>query len=124
MLTRIPDWVFALFAGIFLTIYAGGLTFRYLPSPLELFSDAGVECHQAALPEQQKSKNDQQKSKANAAIDNAANTNQKERNADYEKNVNDCLIAKYTGSLASFSMARLRYFSAGPVWLLASHGRP
>lgn len=88
---NIPDWLVGLVAGIFLTCYVFGVTFHYLPSPTELFGDAGVECRHTEIKQKEFS----------TVVGNVED--HKELTADYEKDVNDCLLARYTGSLAAFT---------------------
>ena len=95
---KLPDWFVGIAAGIVLTCYVFAVAFRYLPSPLELFGDVGIECQQAAFQEQQKTEANQKQSKQNRAFNNAPNTDPQEKQARYDKNINDCLIARYTGS--------------------------
>jgi hypothetical protein len=89
---EIPDWVWGFLFGIVVTSFVAAVTFKYLPSPLEMFGDVAAECRKTAT-----------ESREQAAQENAAQPGNLKTETEYEKAINECLVARYTGSLANFT---------------------
>jgi hypothetical protein len=89
--------------GVIVTLFLGAATFRYFPTPLELFGDAGAECRQSAVSHQKEAPQGQNNPKGAPAVLKAVDAEPQAYDADTEKRINDCLIAKYTVNLAMFT---------------------
>jgi hypothetical protein len=78
------NFAVAIVAGVFLASFVFGVMFKYLPSPEELVRDATAECRQSGTVKQ-------------------LDTEKPEDKAARQKEINDCLLAAYTGSLSNFT---------------------
>ena len=99
----LPGWVRGLLFGIVATICLLGATFGFLPSPLEFFRDIAAECRQTATHEQQETKESEGVPDKRPPDLQEAQSDKLKSASNNEKAINDCLIAKYTGSLADFT---------------------
>src|ERR1051326_12118 len=100
---QIPDWIWAFLFGIVVAFVGGAATFKYLPSPLEMFRAVAADCRETAVHKQQKTESREQATQESPpGLQNTQPGNLK-NDADNEKAVNECLIARYTGNLASFT---------------------
>lgn len=103
MLNRVPDSFWTFLFGVLLTTYVFAATFKYLPSPLEMFGNVAAECRQAAIDGQKQSKGSNSAPKERPSSLEHSKSNNLENDPDAQKREYDCLIAKYTGSVADFT---------------------
>jgi hypothetical protein len=103
MRQRTSDSVAFFLFGVVVTLFVGATTFRYLPTPLELFGDVGAECRQSAVSHQKDTSQDQNSSQSAPPLFKSSKPDLQADDSDAEKRINDCLIAKYTVSLAMFT---------------------
>jgi hypothetical protein len=94
---EISDAMWGALFGIFVTVVLVGPTLQYFPSPM--FDD----CHQPTVYAQEKAKSSEDGTKNNAAILNHAKPSDHEKEPATKQHEYECLIAKYTGSLADFT---------------------
>jgi hypothetical protein len=100
---QIPDVIWGFLFGIFVTVVIFGATYKYLPSPWEMFSDPDAECRQTSIQTQQKSPTGEKDTGKNAAIPQNVQSNDLKNDPEAQKREYECLIAKYTESLAIFT---------------------
>jgi hypothetical protein len=103
MLDRIPEWLWALVAGAFLAAFVFAVTFGYLPSPRELFRDVAAECRQTGVHKDRKADDSQKSAHDGTATSQQPDPEKSEDKATRQKEINECLLAAYTGSLSDFT---------------------
>jgi hypothetical protein len=126
---NIPNAVWALIGGALLASFVFAVAFNYLPSPTELFKDAGSECRQSAINKDSKSSDNQKNANENLPTPERNKTEPNAADVSQEKHTYDCLIAAYTRSLSDFTKwlvfvtallgvgtAGLVYFALAQFW--------
>jgi hypothetical protein len=114
---QISNFIWGILFGIFTTIIICGATLKYIPSPQEMFGSPITDCGQSAIQTQEKAASGEKSTRENVPVfQNQKSDNLKNKSND-QKNEYDCLVAKYTGNLASFTR-----WLVGATFLLACFG--
>jgi hypothetical protein len=103
VLDRIPSWFWTFVGGAFLVSFVFAVTFGYLPSPRELFRDIAAECRQTTIDKDHKANGGKKSAHTTTTTLQQPNTETTEDKAAKQKEMNDCLLAGYTGNLADFT---------------------
>src|SRR6266852_4822042 len=85
--------------GVMIGAYAILTTYKYLPSPLDLFSRAEAECVQSHMHADYKSNGSNQQSNEKSVSMPEGQPGELAKESESDKHKWECLIAKYTGSL-------------------------
>jgi hypothetical protein len=102
MLNRqIPGVIYGCLFGIFVTVVVFGATYKYLPSPLEMFD--GDECRQSAIQTQKKATTGKDGTRNNAPLLQNSQPGNLKNESESQNHEYECLIAEYTGRLAAFT---------------------
>jgi hypothetical protein len=83
--------------------YVGAATFKYLSSPLELLGDVAIECQQSAISAEKNTKNSEGRAKDDTTILKNTEAGELKNDPQGQRQKYECLVAKYTGSLANFT---------------------
>jgi len=103
MLDRLPLFLWPFLFGVVFAAWIGAIALEYLPPPSELFNDVRVECGKIAIEKKQNTKANHHPSKQDSVAVDTTQPAETQKRPSSNKDVNDCLLAGYTGQLAVFT---------------------